>query len=67
MAERNTWKMSFEEIYPLISLLNVDAKKNLLEMRIHLLNDFKFLMLTLDGDEEQIVDIEIPINQQMEE
>lgn len=67
MAEHNVWKMSFEEIFPRISLLNVDAKRNLLEMRIHLLADFKFVILSLDGDEDQIIDIEIPINREMEE
>lgn len=61
MAERNTWKMPFTEIRPLVSLLNADAKTRIIRMRFMLLAEFKFLKLTLSDDENHIVDVEIPV------
>jgi hypothetical protein len=67
MAQANIWKMSFDELYPKISLLNPAAKRSILEMRVMLLSDFKIIKLNLSEDEERIIDVEIPLGEAMEE
>jgi hypothetical protein len=60
MAQNNKWKMSFDELYPKISLLKNNTKK-FIAMRLILLSEFKFLKLEMTDDEKHILSVEIPV------
>lgn len=65
MKRNATWKMKFEELLPMLSLLN-PSRRRIFELRFWRLADEGFVKLTLlDGD--HIDEIEIPIQEPMEE
>lgn len=66
MKMHNKWKMSFAELRPMISLLNAEAKTIIIEMRLILLAEFKLVKLTMDDDEDHVIDVEILVHEQME-
>jgi hypothetical protein len=66
MAERNTWKMSFEELHPMVSFLNPDLPTIRVQLRFELLAEFNLLKLTMTPDEDHIVDVEMPVVEPMD-
>lgn len=60
MKQRRSWNMKWADIYPHVSLLKPVTKQKM-ELRLYALADHDFIKLTMSDDDEEIIDIEIPI------
>lgn len=58
MKAAGRWKMKLNELMPRLKLLN-SVKEIIIEMRVRLLGECEFLILTFTEDEEHVDDVEI--------
>ncbi|CRK94624.1 CLUMA_CG008124, isoform A [Clunio marinus] len=60
MKERECWKLKFNDLLPLVSLVN-ETTEHIIKMRLWFLEDEKYVKLTWSEDEKDIIEVEIPI------
>ena len=63
MKSRESWKLNFDEILPMVTLHQPVTKKEL-EMHLYLLADYEFVNVTMPEDDEASTEVEIAVGRQ---